>query len=355
MVKWSIVFFVLIHLQLSAVISDRVIICTICRDVSSYLPEMISQVEKIGALFQDYRVVVYENNSQDDTPSQLCRWKRSNPKVSVEVEFLSDVALEAMIVNMTEGKLSRGEQRAIARNKALTIALSQFGEEFSCVFWMDATVKLQSIEEIINIFSKSQDWDAVFAYGVDATGNFQDWFAFRDVCLSFGPELIGDAWYIEPKQFILSQNDPWYPVYSAFGGCAIYKRHALQDCRYNALVSQSLEAAVRRWFFWGLDQQCPSIHRYLQGLEGIDHLVYIECPHPNLPQLPKNNHGIYISKEPLIVVWKNHGTFHQYPEVCEHVSLHASMYCRGYQRLFIDPNFVCVERDNHYASHPNQD
>lgn len=353
MKRWCLGFFTLLSLQLSAAIPEKVVICMICRDVGVYLSETIFELESIGSLFQDYRIVVYENNSEDDTPSQLYRWKRRNPKVSVTVNFISEAGFGDMIVNCTEGKFSRVEQRALARNRVLSAALSQFDKDFSYVLWFDANVKLQSLEEIVNTFKVREHWDAVFAYRIDAEENFADWSAFRDASRPFGPEIIGDRWYVEPKQFSLSKEDPWYPVYSAFGGCALYKRSALEHCRYEGLVTLSLEAAMRKWLFQSLAQYNPFVIGYLQSLEQIESFAYIKSPVPHLPLLPEGNCGVYISREPFLIVWRAHGTSHQYPTVCEHVSLHASMYYRGYDRLFINPRLVCVERDNHCASHPN--
>lgn len=343
MKKWLILcFFWTFSLESSAPIPEKIVICTICRDASLYLPEMISQMESIGSFFQDYRVVIYENNSEDDTPSQLYRWKRENPKVSPLVEFLPDSELEQKIVNRNNNQFSRAEQRALARNKALSMALSQFSEEFSYILWIDANVQVLALNELIDTFQKSDRWDAVFAYRKDKEGHFHDWHAFRDALFPFGPELIGDAWYTETRQFSLSENAAWHPVYSAFGGCAIYKRSLLKDYKYSALVGPSLEGSAKEWFFLGLAQHQPSVYCYLQNLKDVSTYVYLDAPRLNLPPLPKERCGICLSKEPLLI-WRIHGTSYQYPEVCEHVSLHASMYRDGHRRLFINPRLISVE------------
>lgn len=75
--RCCLIFLIVLVLQLEAVIPEKVVIVTVCRDVSDLLPEVINDLEKIGSLFQDYRIVAYENNSEDDTPSQLYRWKRA--------------------------------------------------------------------------------------------------------------------------------------------------------------------------------------------------------------------------------------------------------------------------------------
>lgn len=340
MKTWCFAFLTFVCVQLSAVIPEKVIICTICCNASPLLPEMIAQLESIGSLFEDYRIVAYENNSTDDTPSQLYRWKRANPKVAVGAEFLSHSDFERVIVNCPDGQFSQTEKRTIARNKALAIARSQFGEEFSYILCVDADVKLESLEEIVSTFNERWHWDAVFAYGTDMAGNFCDWTAFRDALHPVGPELLGNAWYSEAKQFSLSKQDDWYPVYSAFGGFAIYKREALENCKYEALVSPAIDIVMREWLFLGLAQYNPSVIRYLQSLERITSLVQIDEPVLNLPHLPQDSCGIYISKEPFLVVWRGHGACDQYPEICEHLALHAHMYFQKHRRLFINPRLI---------------
>lgn len=347
------VFFSGLTLHLEAVIPEKVIICTICRDVSPLLPELISDLESIGSLFQDYRIVAYENNSEDDTPSQLFRAKRNNPKISVKVEFLSDAELAKSIVNQKEGQYSMSEQRAVARNKALTMALTSFEPEFSYIICMDPNVKLTHPEELEAVFQQAANWDSIFAYKTDRNGKFNDWEAFRDKNFPFGPELMGNDWYEEKEHFSFQNDGSWYPVYSAFGGLAIYKRKAVENCRYSALVTRDLESVARKSLYEGLSERVPSVTRYFQSLEHITNLIYIDSPIPSLPKLSDVNCGVYITNMKVPIVWKMHGSSDRFPAVCEHVTLHASMYSQGYQRLFINSRLVCVERDSHYESHPS--
>lgn len=335
-------------------IPEKVVICTICRDASPYLPEMMAQVESLGSLFQDYRVVVYENNSEDDTPSQLYRWKRANPKVDLLVEFLPDSEFEKKIVNRSHNRFSRTEQRALARNKALSMALSRLGQEFTYILWIDADVKLEGMSELLDTFQKKDLWEAVFAYRKDEDGDFHDWDAFRDAVFPFGPELMGDAWYTETREPPFPESDAWHPVYSAFGGFAIYKRSLLEKYKYSALIGNALEASTKEWFFLGLAQHQPSIYSYLQRLKEISPHIYIDSPRQDLPEVLEEQCGVSISNEPILV-WRMHGTGYQYPEVSEHVSLHASMYRDGHHRFFINPRLLTVERDSHYEFRPNQD
>jgi hypothetical protein len=316
---------------------------------------MIPYLENMGSLFEDYRIVAYENNSEDDTPSQLYRWKSTNPKVSISIEFLSIVEHEKTIINTIEGQFSKPEQRALARTKALMMALSNAYKEFSYVICIDLNVIPPSLEAVNETFQKCGSWDAVFAYRIDSNGNFRDQNAFRDPLLPLGPELLGDEWHEITKNFTLDEQNEWHPVYSAFGGCAIYKKAAIRNCKYEAIVTPCLGSVYRQWFFTGLDTNNQACKKYLQNLKEITNLVFIDSPHPNLPSLEQKSSGIIINEELFSLVWRTHSSAYQYPSVCEHVSFHASMHRHGYKNLFINPRLICVERDSHCASHPNPD
>ncbi len=96
-------------------------------------------------------------------------------------------------------------------------------------------------EGIVETFQDQRDWDAVLAYGVDPSRTYWDWYALRDRNYPIGSELLGNYWWYMPKKLSLNMNSDWYPVYSAFGGCGIYKKSSIQDCRYSAVVTEDLD------------------------------------------------------------------------------------------------------------------
>ena len=44
-----------------------VVFCGLCRDARHYLPKTAARIERLGEMFREYRVVVYENDSADAT------------------------------------------------------------------------------------------------------------------------------------------------------------------------------------------------------------------------------------------------------------------------------------------------
>lgn len=68
----------------------RVAITGLARDVGRILPLTIRRVEHLANCFADARVVVFENDSRDDTRLLLCRWAGDDPRVDVTSERLDD-------------------------------------------------------------------------------------------------------------------------------------------------------------------------------------------------------------------------------------------------------------------------
>lgn len=331
----------LVAFSVRATIPAKVIICGVCRDVAARVPFSMKTMEKIGALFADYRIIVYENNSSDRTPQLLAQWQKKNAKVRAISERIAPDLLNRLIINRDEHKkLFRPEAIARARNVVLEQALSDAYHGFDYLIWMDMDFKLEpNYAGFQEIFASEQTWDAVFAYGVDPRGEFWDWYALRHDPSPLGSEILGHDWWYLPKQLHLTLSDPWYPVSSAFGGCGVYRKEAVKDCRYSALVTNDL-ARVAAYFIYEKYNDHPHTRMYLENLATITQLITIHEPSSQLPDITDKEVGILTDNLPEGIVWRMSSFTYKYPTVCEHVTLHASMIVRGYDKLFINPRLL---------------
>src|SRR5262245_58080831 len=66
----------------SAMRESRTVICGLARNVAAHLPRTKARIERLGSMFADYRVLVYENDSTDSTPAILNRWAKANRRVT---------------------------------------------------------------------------------------------------------------------------------------------------------------------------------------------------------------------------------------------------------------------------------
>lgn len=333
------VFFLFVTLSISAAIPERVLICGVCKNVETPLPYTIDIIERIGSLFEDYRIIVYENDSTDRTVEILKHWEKRNKRLHLTTEKVPYSELDQCIVNIKQdGSFFHPEAIARARNLVLDIAMSDQYQDFTYVIWMDMDFKIPpTFEGIVEAFQTDREWDAIFAYGVDPRRTYWDWYAFRNEEYPIGSELLGDYWWYMPRSFSLKQTDDWYPVYSAFGGCGIYKKSSIIGCKYSGIVTQDLGTAAKQI----IDQKPnhPQIKIYQDKNRKTHSLVTIDTPKPHLPQIKDPKVGVILDNHnPLI--WRMNFFVYQYPSVCEHVTFHASMIANGHTKLFINPRLI---------------
>lgn len=340
--KYLFIYFCLISTYSHALIHEKVVICGVCRDVGSRLPYTIQIMEQIGALFEDYQIIIYENNSQDNTVPILMEWTQNNRRVFLQSESLQNSELESLIKNrLDDHHFFRPELISRARNIVLDIAMSETYNEYTYLIWMDMDFKIPpAFEGIVETFESEREWDAVLAYGIDPPGSYWDWYAFRDAVYPIGSEILGNTWWYMPKNFSLDRTKDWYPVYSAFGGCGIYKKSSIVGCRYSAIVTEDLEYCVKELIEQGKLSGHPQIQRYLDLLENTSSFICIKTPSSDLPRIEDPSIGIitHTGSDPLI--WRMSSFVYQYPSTCEHVPFHASMIRRGHGKIFINPRLI---------------
>lgn len=333
--------------KVSFFIPGKVLICGVGRDIQKSFSFTKQNIEAIGSLFDDYRVFIYENNSIDESSKLLSDWRNENPRVSVISEVVNDEILsESCFVRTAQGDYSRPERIARARNIVLDQIMQEAYSDFAYVVWMDLDFEeIFDLTEFKDVFAKVDKWDAVFANGVDRFGHYFDGFSLRDKVLPLGPELIGDRWWkLRSKigRLKLGPRSRWYPVYSAFGGLGIYKKEAIQGCRYSATVTPDLEMFLRALVKQGVAEEHFEVKIYEEKLKRLKEVI-------SIPQLvhdlyrydhTKDEMGFILGQGDDKLVFLMNSGIGQYPSVCEHVPFHASMILRGFDRLYIHPKLV---------------
>ncbi len=210
----------------------QLIVAGITRNNGKDLPIMIEHIERTVQHFQDYRVVLYENDSEDESKSQLQAWQNANPRVKIISE------------NVGKTKRYGGDGfgndlmfLAKARNRYLD-AISQNTEyngfDMLMVVDMDMSYGWDMLG-MYDSFAQINVWDAVCSNGIDTkAGHTYDTFAFRTE--AFPEDYLHPDYYstnVRTLRKIYPMGGPLISVYSCFGGLAFYKRKALEDCRYD--------------------------------------------------------------------------------------------------------------------------
>lgn len=205
----------------------RLVICGLCRSVRHFLPRLAARIERLGSLFHDYRVVLFENDSHDATLEFLTDWQLQNRRVHVLSERLGRVRYPQI----------RSAERATAmaeyRNRCQRYALEQFGDfEFVMVTDTDLAGGW-SYDGLANSFGHD-DWDVIGSYGLlrihaeDSSRLLQfDAWAFRAIG---HPQPHANH---EVNFMHCERGEPLLPVLSCFGGMGVYRMEAWKSAEYD--------------------------------------------------------------------------------------------------------------------------
>lgn len=206
----------------------NVIFCSTIRNVSPYIENALKNVEKCGSKFNKYSVVLYENDSNDNTRELL----EKNKKDNYHYVFENNITEKRRTVRIANG-----------RNKILDkIYEININNEYQYMIMLDLDDVNKSgkfVDSIESCFTYPEDkWDVFTGNQID---RYYDLWALRKK-----GDMEYDCWQMINKhgdndsnrhKYVYSK----YKVYpqgkllevdSAFGGVAIYKLSSISNCRY---------------------------------------------------------------------------------------------------------------------------
>jgi hypothetical protein len=205
----------------AAMAASRVAITGLARNIGRVLPVTIQRIENLGRCFADYRVIVYENDSTDDTRLELARWSRGNRRVHLVTEVLADP------VNPTTRCLARAARMARYRRRCQEEVLD-LCRSFDAAIVIDFDIQGGfSIDGIASTFGHA-GWDFVGANGLicrrdglmmNALRQYDTW------ALRFAPDLT-PLTTREAARYVYERGLPLVPVSCCFGGLGIYAMNA---------------------------------------------------------------------------------------------------------------------------------
>lgn len=204
-------------------------ICGTVRNCELFLNKVFKNIETIGSIFDDYKIIVYYDISTDNTLAVLNEYQKLNPKLLIYVnkEPLSEY---------------RTFRIAKGRNTCLNIVRKnqQKFPYFIMMDFDDVSCTKVNIEPIKNCLAR-EDWDAV----------------------SFNKSTYYDIWALSIKPYYLSchhvennsvnimskyindllkntKGDELITCASAFNGFAIYRTDKFVNCYYYGALNLSL-------------------------------------------------------------------------------------------------------------------
>ena len=213
----------------AAMATSSVVIAGLARNIGRILPATIERTRRLCGLFAEARVVVFENDSRDDTKRQLGRWATGDERVVAVSEDASDPPSRGVRC------LERARRMARYRTRCQQLVLERFPRfEYVIVVDFDAEGGW-SVDGIANTFGHTA-WDFVGANGliyrrsgldVNALRHYDTWALRFDA-------LCSPLRTVEAARLDYRRGDPLVPVVSCFGGLGIYTMQAFAAGRYDA-------------------------------------------------------------------------------------------------------------------------
>jgi hypothetical protein len=211
------------------------IICGCAFNIEEYLDIIKIKIEDLRTLFDKTIVIIYENDSTDNTLNILQNYSKHYNNIIIITE------------NGIRNKITyRTHRLAYTRNKIIEyIFTNNLDSEYDYFINMDLddvniNLDIKSVKKVLN--DNSFLWDAVFA---NQTKNYYDYWALRTNKFDF------NFWSIHNKKNnidggklynyfdkikhikIIPKDDKPKQVISAFGGFGIYKIQTIKNCKYD--------------------------------------------------------------------------------------------------------------------------
>lgn len=232
--------------------NKNVLICGIVRNSESILKYGLPRIERLGSLFKNYHVYLYENDSTDSTKRILRDWGDDTDEKSTIVT--EDVGTP--IFNDLRGE-ERRKHMANARNKYLDFA-REYCDNNHVNFLIILDIDIEggwSYHGILNSFGHNH-WDIIGSNSLYYEKNkdtgrpqrlYYDSWAYRELGK---PEALEDT---DANLFRFNRGEDLVPVNSCFGGLTICKpfflyediNYTSEDCDHTTIHNKLTEEGYK--------------------------------------------------------------------------------------------------------------
>lgn len=199
-----------------------------CRDVESYLEKVLTNIDSIYSWWKECKVVIFENDSTDNTRKILNEWVASR---GGHREIVTEDGLHSRIPD-------RVERLAYIRNRLLFHVPPTF--DYMLMIDLDDVTQNPISKQSFESCFETNDWDVmtgntswyydIWALRVPNVIEFDCWDRYYEIVRQ-GFSTQDASWKaIEKYKEWMSHVDKLLPVYSAFNAAVLYKVSMIRQC-----------------------------------------------------------------------------------------------------------------------------
>lgn len=225
-------------------------VCSIVRDCNSSLVKNIPIIEKIRSYFSSSRVIIFENDSVDGTKNTLEKWRNDHTNVIIKSSYYDRITIPNENTSGINKYFSsyRISKMVEFRNNYLNI-LNDYNNKTDYVIVVDLDVSKIDIHGIAHSFGLANEWDVVCANGYSFSPLLKKRYHDTYALIELGKENeIQTEESIYQNLYIwsfLKSGMPLIPVYSAFGGLAIYHYNVIKNKKYRLIMNNDKKVEVK--------------------------------------------------------------------------------------------------------------
>jgi hypothetical protein len=211
--------------------------CCICgpvRNCGQYLDKVLSNIEKIGEIFDDYQILIFYDNSNDNSLAKLKEYQKKNSRLNLYInkQFVSKY---------------RTHRLAYARNFCLNYVKQLDLNEYPFFIMMDFDdVNCKNVRpEILKNYLHRNDWDGL---SFNTYPNYYDIWALSiyPFCYSYNHFKYSNIHnHSIIKNYIITalnslKQGQLLRCISSFNGFSIYRTNKFLNSRYDGRVRLDL-------------------------------------------------------------------------------------------------------------------
>jgi hypothetical protein len=272
--------------------------CCICgpvKNCASYLPKVLDNMEKIGSLFDDYKIVIYYDESKDNSLDILKEYQKRNPKM-------------LFYVNKNLTSPFRTHNIAVARNFCLNY-VKENKEKYPFFIMMDCDdVNCKEVNiDILEKYLYRNDWDGL-SFNTDPK-YYDIWgVSIYPFCFSYNHFEKNVQYYYIIQNFVdallkkAKQENKLLECISSFNGFSLYRTSKFLNTYYDGRVRIDLVPKANMDAHKNVTKSKLVFKQYFKpdGSVNVDG-KYEDCEHRAFHIQARQNSGARIMISPDII------------------------------------------------------